>query len=161
MRRILAPNYIFSKYNYLNVCACAELYRWYLSTDHSQKKMFSLYLLYFPKQTSLIQIKRLFLSPLESLMLTSQGLVQRNWSQTHIRRHRLTQTHTCTHRSHIKLKSLGSNVVFFKFPHTGCLKIDATHLHDNNLLLRQAQWRLFGARPVKMHSLTYKINVFF
>ena len=35
----------------------------------------------------------------------------------------------------------------------GCLKIDATHLYDNNLLLRQLQWCLFGTCLVK--------NVFF
>ena len=32
---------------------------------------------------------------------------------------------------------------------TRCLKIDATRYYDNALLLRQAQWSLFGTGPVK------------
>ena len=35
---------------------------------------------------------------------------------------------------------------------TGCLKIDATHLYDNDLLLRKVQWRPFGTRRVKKSS---------
>ena len=34
-------------------------------------------------------------------------------------------------------------------PNKGGLKIDVTHQFDNDLLLRQAQWRSFGTRPVK------------
>ena len=37
---------------------------------------------------------------------------------------------------------------------TGCFKIDATHLYDNDLLLRQSQWRSSGTRPIKMHPLS-------
>ena len=36
--------------------------------------------------------------------------------------------------------------------YTRCLKIDATHEYDNDLLLKQAQWRSFGTRPVKNAS---------
>ena len=32
---------------------------------------------------------------------------------------------------------------------TGCLKIDAIHWYDNDLIVRQAQWRSFGTRLVK------------
>ena len=45
---------------------------------------------------------------------------------------------------------------------TGCLKLDATHQYDNDLLLRQVQCRSFGTRPVKNASfeLEHQINVF-
>ena len=32
---------------------------------------------------------------------------------------------------------------------TGCLKIDATHIYESDLLLRQVQWWSFRTRPVK------------
>ena len=42
---------------------------------------------------------------------------------------------------------------------TGCLKIDATHLYDNDLLLRQVQRGSFGRCLVKNASF-HQMNVF-
>ena len=33
--------------------------------------------------------------------------------------------------------------IYIYFVRVGCLKIDATHWYDNDLLLRQVQWRSF------------------
>ena len=38
------------------------------------------------------------------------------------------------------------------YAYTGCLKIEATSQYDNDLLLSQAQWWLFGTYPVKYAS---------
>ena len=42
----------------------------------------------------------------------------------------------------------------FFFINKGCLKIDATHYYDNDLLLGQEHWWLFGTHPVKIRPLS-------
>ena len=42
--------------------------------------------------------------------------------------------------------------------YTGCLKIDATHYYDNDLLLKQAQWQSFGTCPLKNASFELKTS---
>ena len=51
--------------------------------------------------------------------------------------------------------------MYYTFALSECLKIDATHSYDNDLLLRQVQWRLFRTHPVKVHplSLRHQINI--
>ena len=45
--------------------------------------------------------------------------------------------------------------------YTGCLKRDAPHWYDNDLLLRQVQWQTFGTRPVKNASFELEISNWF
>ena len=56
----------------------------------------------------------------------------------------------------IKLELIGFYKKISFYEHfdlsTGCLKIDATHKHNNYFLLRQVQWRSFGTCPVKNAS---------
>ena len=47
------------------------------------------------------------------------------------------------------------------FYSTGCLEINVTHLYDNDLLLRQAQWRSFGTCPVKNASFELDLKSMF
>ena len=62
---------------------------------------------------------------------------------------RLTSFFNKTHIFDVFLKKKHS---LFLGNNTECLKIDATHWYDSDLLLRQAQWLSFGTCPVKNAS---------